>query len=235
MIIAINNDTCTNVILSIDGTDHLIKSDDQNLYIKIANKPDKISVKRAECLPAPDYKKMLGAEILGGLAALLMEPIFYVLDVSSTYDFNTIDENLTIRITRKEKSSNSEALYDAIAIDCAGASINKEDYCVENKTEVLSVFEKCQKVSHFWMCFALVAIFSLVGIVTILPLLLALYWATKFFWIKIIMFVIPFLIIGFIMLIGVLPLHFLFKFQNRPFYRSFESDEIRSCLINNKN
>ena len=230
MIIVVNNDTSANVILSIDGTDHLIKSDDPYLSINTENKPEKISVKREERLHAPEYKKMLVSEILGGIATVLVGPIYYVLDVSSTYVVDTFEESLTIKITRKEKFSNSEALYDAVAVECQGACITKEDYRVENKTEVLSVFEKCQKVSHFWIYFTLVAMCSLVGLVTALPLMLALYWATNFSWIKIIMFVVPFLVIGFVMLIGVLPLHFWFKFQNRSFYRSFESDEICSCL-----
>ncbi len=231
MTFVVNNNSDTNVILSIDRNNYLIKANDHNCILKTTEKCSTLSVRREKNIPAPSYKKMFLKDFLGILSLLFIKPLFYVLDVSSTHYLNTREECVTINILRTEKDSD-QVVYDVIDLESAVPIFAKTIYHVENKAEISSVYDKSKRVYHSCLYIAMEFFFTLIGILITYPLLLAIYFATKSIIIKIVMAIVPFLMIGTVALIGILPLHFLFKISDKRFYRSMESDEIYRVLKN---
>ena len=229
MTLIVNNDTNSNVILSIDQNDYIIKANEQNAVLKVANKNILLSVKREKSIPPPPYKKILLTELLGIAAVLFIKPWFYVLDVSSTHNLSINDDCVTINIVRNERHPD-RVIYDAITIESTDVVLENSTYRVENRKEITSTYDKCQKVGHFWLYAALEFFLTLCGISVTHPFLMAIYLATNATIIKIAMIIIPFLLLGIIALIGVLPMHFFFKFHKKEFYRSMESNEISRHL-----
>ena len=113
MTLIVNNNTNSNVILSIDNNDYIINANEQNAVLKVANKNILLSVKREKSIPPPQYKKMLLTELLGIAAVLFIKPLFYVLDISSTHNLSMNDDFATINIVRNERHPD-RMIYDAI-------------------------------------------------------------------------------------------------------------------------
>ena len=229
MNLIVNNDTNINVILSVDQNDYLIKANEQNAILKVTDESILLSVKREESIPPPPYKKMLLGELLGIAAVLFIKPLFYVLDVSSTHNLSMNDDFVTINIVRNERHPDL-MIYDVITVTSTDVVLENPTYRAENRKEITSVYDKCQKVGHLWLYATLEVLFTLIGVFITYPLLLAIYLATNATIIKVIMIIIPILLLGIIALIGVLPLHFLFKHHKKEFYRSMENNEISRYL-----
>ncbi len=234
MTVIVNNYSGTNVILSVDQTDYLIKKDDHNSILTVSNENSLFSVKREKSISAPPYKKMLLSEILGVFSLLFSKPQYYILDVSSTYYLKTNEEHVTIEIRRKECNSPDVGIYDTIVAESVDSNLRVTNYCVENGKEVLSVFNRCKKVSRFWLYAIVDLLFALTGSMIICPLLLAMYFATRSALFMALTIIVPILLIGFFALILVLPLHFFQKSRDKNFYRTMEFNEIFSCLNEQK-
>ena len=229
MTLIVNNDTNSNVILSIDDNNYIIKANEQNVVLTAADKNILLSVKREKSLPSPSYKKMLLTELLGIAAILFIKPSFYVLDISSTHKLTMNNDFVTVNIVQNERHPD-RLIYDAITVRSTDVALENSTYRVENKEEIISVYDKCKKVAHLWLYAVLEALFTLIGIFITYPPLLAIYLATNAAIIKIIMIIIPIFLLGIIALIGVLPLHFLFNHHKKEFYRSMENNEISQHL-----
>lgn len=234
MTVIVNNYSGTNVILSVDQTDYLIKKDDHNSILTVSNENSLFSVKREKSISAPPYKKMLLSEILGVFSLLFSKPQYYILDVSSTYYLKTNEEYVTIEIRRKEYNSSDVGIYDTIVAESVDSNLRVTNYCVENGKEVLSVFNRCKKVSRFCLYAIVDLLFALTGSMIICPLLLAMYFATRSALFMALSIIIPILLICFFALILVLPLHFIQKSRDKNFYRTMEVNEIFSCLNEQK-
>ena len=139
------------------------------------------------------------------------------------------DDCVAINIVQNERHPD-RVIYDAITIESTDVVLENSTYQVENREEITSVYDKCQNIGHFWLYAALEVFLTLIGVFITYPLLLAIYLTTNATIIKIIMIIIPFLLLGIIALIGVLPLHFLFKLHKKEFYRSIENNEISRHL-----
>ena len=94
------------------------------------------------------------------------------------------------------------------------------------------MYRKCKKIARFWMYVAVEVLFTLIGMLITYPILMLIYGATGALAVKIIMIIIPFLLIGIIALIGILPLHIVFKIQDNGFYRSMDNKKIALLLAN---
>lgn len=234
MTVIVNNYSGTNVILSVDQTDYLIKKDDYNSILTVSNENSLFSVKREKSISAPPYKKMLLSEILGVFSLLFSKPPYYILDVSSTYYLKTNEEHITVEIRRKEYNSPDVGIYDTIVAESVDSDLRATNYCVENGKEILSVFNRSKKVSRFWLYAIVDLLFTLAGSLIICPLLLAMYFATKSALFIALTIIIPILLIVFFALILVLPLHFIHKSLDKNFYRTMDGNEILSFLDKQK-
>ena len=230
MTVIVNNYSGTNVILSLDKTEYLIKENDCNLVLATSNEVSLISVKREERISAPPYKKMRLFEFWGIFALLFTKPLYYILDVSSAYYLQTNEECVTVEIRRRECSSIDSGIYDIIVAESVDSDLRATSYCVENSREILSVFNKSKKVSQFWLYVIVDLLFALIGSLTICPLLLAMYFASKSALFLALTIIVPINFIGFFALILVLPLYFMNMSLNENFYRTMESNEIFSRL-----
>jgi hypothetical protein len=226
MTVIVNNHSGTNVILSVNQSNYLIKENDCDLVLTVENETTSFSLKREKSISAPPYKKMLLFEILGIVSLLFSKPSYYILDVSSTYYLKTNEERVTIDIIRKECSSGDIGIYDVIVAESIDSKLTATGYCVENSKEILAVFNKSTKVGAFWTCVISVLLFAFTASLIICPFLLAMYFATKFDLFISLMIIVPISSIVFFGLILGLPLHFIQKSQNKNFYRTMESAEI---------
>ena len=231
MHLTVNNVANTDIILTVDGGIHLIKATDTNVVLAIESGYHVLSVRREQSVPLPDAKRLFWSEFLGPLAALLIKPVFYVFDVSSSYVVDMADRDLTIQIIRKTTHSNPEGIYDVIDIDFLSHEGAHVRYNVENRKALSAIYDKSKRKGHFWLYVVLEVLFTLVGLAITYPPLLVIGAATNAVTVKLILAVIPFFLMGIIALIGILPLHFLFRFQDRQFYRAMEEREISSYLM----
>lgn len=234
MTLIINNMAATNVILSIGRTDYLIKSNDHGVSLCVPNGVYSLKVKRQNEIPAPPYKKLLLAELLGVFSLIFSKPAYYIFDVSSTYQLDTNKECVTVTIKRSECGSIDVGTYDVIIAESANFPFKATSHCVENRKEITSVFDKCKKVGRLWLYIIMDLLFALAGSVILCPLLLGLYFTTEAALFMVLTIFVPIFLIGFFSLILVLPLHFILKISDKNFYRSMESDEISSRLSEEK-
>ena len=236
MNLIVNNKTQINVILSIDGVATMIEANASNTTFRLDDGQHQLRVKRVDYVPLPEYKKMLWADILGGVSRLMMKPSFYVFDVSSEYRIDSRDnDTISIDIVRGEHHLLADdAVYDIVSIDFSGVNPVNSRYTVENKEDICKMYGKCKGTAHFWLYMAIEVLFTLAGMSVMLPILLMIYSATGWALVKAIMIMIPFLLMGIIALIGVLPLHIVYKIQDNAFYRSMDHEQIHSYLANSK-
>ncbi len=231
MTFIISNKTGIDVNLYIDNEKHIIKSNDLNVSIKTNDNKHNVFVSRIKPCSLPNYKEMLWTEILGVLAVLFIKPLFYTFDISSHYDvFCNSNEKIFLNIIRVVNEGNPEGIYDAICVDSCDLQFLNVTYCVQNKAEILKMYQKCRGIGRRWLYSIIIVLFTLIGIAITHPLLLIIYSATKALFVKILLFLIPILLIGCIGVVGILPLHLVFKYQDRNFYRAMEEQEIFSFL-----
>ncbi len=234
MKLIVSNTTDTNVIVSVDEKAYAVKSNERNLSLDLSNGQHKLKVKRENQIPPPNFNQVFWTDFWGILSALFINPWFYIFDVSSTYILNATDEYVYINIVRTEKNSASEGIYDIIRIESSNPSLKNVQYATENEREIISVYNKSKKATHILLYTFLEVIFTLFGMLISYPVLLLIYSANQSPLIVILMIIIPILIMGIIALIGILPLHFLFKYHSKEFYRSMKSEKISILLKENE-
>lgn len=233
MILNVSNESNTDVYLHIDQKKYLIKASDRNVHIDNANTHGHIFVRRVQTISLPDRKNMILEEVLGIVAPLFIKPLPYTFDVSAEYCFLCdTGEIAQLKIVRIVHESNPNGIYDAVCIASSDLNLTHVLYRTENKTEILEMYNKCRRTAHLWLYILLESLFTLVGTAMICPILFIIYASTKVMLIKILLFLIPFLIIGGVALVGILPMHFLYKHHDKKFYHAMEHEEICSCIKN---
>lgn len=227
MTIVVNNHSDFYILLSINDSIQEIKANDHNIVLDIRNGINRVSVKRAECVSLPEYRKMIWSELFGGISALFIKDALYTLGVSSSYEIDCSGNSMfTINIIRKTCSSNPDGTYDIICLESNELDLSNVTYEVENKKEIVTFYKKCRRTAHFWLYILAEILFTTIGLLITYPLLISIYLATNAVLIKIIIIIIPFFLLGIIALIGVLPMYLLFKVQDSGFYKSLENNEI---------
>lgn len=224
----VSNESGADVCLYIGRKQHLIKSEESNV-IESDNESCSLLVRRAVTLPLPDYKKMFLADFLGILAILFIKPIFYYFDVSAEYRISGDKGNANIRIVRIKKG-NPSGYYDAICIKSPELALSDVTYRTENKTAILQMYKKCKKASRFWTYFLLELLFLIAGMAISYPLLITMYLQSKAMTLIILMVLIAISIVFAVTLIGILPLHFIFKYTDKSFFRAMEHKDIIGYL-----
>ena len=233
MNLIVNNKTEINVILSIDGAAYTVEAYASDTAFHLNDGQHQLRVKRADPIPLPEYKKKLWTDILGGISKLMIESSPYVFDVSSEYRVDSCNsDTISIDIVRRVDGLLGDTVYDIVYIDSSSIVPVNVQYKVENQTDICRMYRKCKKIARFWMYVAVEVLFTLIGMLITYPILMLIYGATGALAVKIIMIIIPFLLIGIIALIGILPLHIVFKIQDNGFYRSMDNKKIASLLAN---
>ena len=133
MTVIVNNYSGTNVILSVNQSNYLIKENDCDLVLTVENETTSFSLKREKSISAPPYKKMLLFEILGIVSLLFSKPSYYILDVSSTYYLKPNEECVTIDIIRKECSSGDIGIYDVIVAESIDSKLTTNNMPILTK------------------------------------------------------------------------------------------------------
>jgi len=229
----LTNETNTDVILCFDAKTYIIKSTDSNICIDTDNGSEYhiVSVKRLNKIQLPNYDKILWTEILGGVAALFTKSYRYIFDVSSEYRlFAAKDQCAYIKIVRTVNSSNPDGIYDAIRLVSDDFNLNNVMYCVENKSEISKAYKKSNRTARLCMYIALEIIVALMGMIITYPFLFVIRNATGSSIINLLFALIPILLVSIVALIGILPLHYIYKVNDKNFYKSMEHEEICSYI-----
>ena len=232
MTFVVSNENPFDVHLYVGNALYFIGAGTSNILIKsdLSNPP--LYVKRAVPIPPPDYKKMLLLEMFGFPAALFMKPITYTFDVSAEYAYaGEASDNVSLRIGRLVINAAVEGVYDTVSLSSPQLRLFVRHYRVENQAEINQTYQKVRRTAHLWLYLLLEFLFTLIGMSLVFPLLLLIYSTTEILLFKILLYVTPFLIIGGIALVGILPMHFMFKYQDDRFYRAMENNEIRSRFL----
>lgn len=232
MIFVVSNENNFDVYLYVDNKQYLIEAGASDIVIEQNLSEFSIFVKRARTVPLPNYRKMLLLELFGFPVALFMKPIAYTFDISIEYSFAVeATKSMDLRIRRMVNNTNSDWIYDAICIYSPNSQLFIRNCHVENKQETIRMYKKVRQTAHLALYIVLEFLFTLIGMAMAYPFLILIYSTTKILFFKFLLYVVPFLIIGSVALVGILPMHLIFKHEDSVFYQAMDGNQIRSRLF----